>query len=546
MPAGRLCPRQERTYNARVRALGLAFLAIGLTATLTGAPAGRNDAAINRAFREFWSAADRSAAARHIEAVIKSGVSFEDAISRVRRGRAYDPNAPRGLQSGRTRTFDGIEHRYAFVVPESYNASRSYQVRVHLHGGAARPGPAAIDRIRTDSLPGTVEEIGVYPSAWADSMWWSARQADNLGRILERLKRTYNIDENRIYLTGSSDGGTGAYFMAFKDTTPWASFLPFIGDMMVLSSPAVGVDTEIFPGNAVSKPLYVVNGGRDRLYPAHVVQPYVGHLESLGARVVFRLYPESGHSTAWWPDERGAVEAFVREHPRDPLPDTISWETERTDRFNRAHWLVIDRLGASRGDSRLPDSNLFRRGREYDFGLRVNSASDAGRGISAVVPGSNAFRFGFHAGDRIVEADGKPVANGRDVSDSMQQWKIGAPLRFVVERGGRQVALQGVFEPAEVDVPPAPLFPRTKPSGRVDLARRGNGVEVSSQGVRALTLLLSPAMFDFGRPVIVVANGRTVFDGRIEPSVATLLKWAARDDDRTMVFGAELKIDLGE
>jgi hypothetical protein len=95
-------------------------------------------------------------------------------------------------------------------------------------------------------------------------------------------------------------------------------------------------------------------------------------------------------------------------------------------------------------------------------------------------------------------------------------------------------------------MPPTPIFPRRKPSGRVDLARRGTVVEASTEGVRAFTLLLSPSIFDFRRPVRVVANGRTVFDGMIEPDVAALLKWAARDNDRTMVFGAELKIELAQ
>ena len=56
------------------------------------------------------------------------------------------------------------------------------------------------------------------------------------------------------------------------------------------------------------------------------------------------------------------------------------------------------------------------------------------------------------------------------------------------------------------------------------------------------TLLVSPDAFDLAQPVKVVANGRTVFDGRVEPSLATLLKWAARDNDRTMLFAAELHI----
>lgn len=46
------------------------------------------------------------------------------------------------------------------------------------------------------------------------------------------------------------------------------------------------------------------------------------------------------------------------------------------------------------------------------------------------------------------------------------------------------------------------------------------------------------------QPVKVVANGREVFNARVDRSVATLLKWAARDNDRTMLYAAELHIKL--
>ena len=58
------------------------------------------------------------------------------------------------------------------------------------------------------------------------------------------------------------------------------------------------------------------------------------------------------------------------------------------------------------------------------------------------------------------------------------------------------------------------------------------------------TLQISPDAFDFAQPVKVVANGRTVFQGRVTKSVATLMTWAARDNDRAMLFGAELHIKL--
>ena len=46
----------------------------------------------------------------------------------------------------------------------------------------------------------------------------------------------YNIDENRVVVSGVSDGGTGAYYVAMRDTTPFASFLPLNGYWMVLAS----------------------------------------------------------------------------------------------------------------------------------------------------------------------------------------------------------------------------------------------------------------------------------------------------------------------
>jgi hypothetical protein len=145
-----------------------------------------------------------------------------------------------------------------------------------------------------------------------------------------------------------------------------------------------------------------------------------------------------------------------------------------------------------------------------------------------------------------VEVNGKAVDNGLDMVQIMERWVQGERVRLVVERGGQRTTLEGVFSPVEVERPPTPIFPRRKPSGRVDLARRGNVVEASTEGVRAFTLLLSPSIFDFRGPIKVVANGRTVFDGVVEPNVRTLLKWAARDNDRTMVFGAELNIELSK
>ncbi len=76
------------------------------------------------------------------------------------------------------------------------------------------------------------------------------------------------------------------------------------------------------------------------------------------------------------------------------------------------------------------------------------------------------------------------------------------------------------------------------------MARDENTVTARTQGVRRYTLLLSPDDFDFSQPVTVTTNGIVSFQGSVIPTVDVLLRWAATDQDRTMLFGAELEIEV--
>ena len=116
-------------------------------------------------------------------------------------------------------------------------------------------------------------------------------------------------------------------------------------------------------------------------------------------------------------------------------------------------------------------------------------------------------------------------------------------LTMVVSRDGSPVELAGLFDPTEV-TRAVPLFLHDSPHGRVDLVRNGNTVAASTQGVSEFTVLVSPDSFDFARPIKVTAGGRTLFEGLVKKDVATLMKWAARDNDRTMLFGAEVHVKV--
>ena len=83
--------------------------------------------------------------------------------------------------------------------------------------------------------------------------------------------------------------------------------------------PTVFEGARVIVGDArapIENATFIVNGGRDPLYPASVVDPYVARLKSGGVDLVYRPQPNAGHDTSWWPDIKEPFETFVTGHPR--------------------------------------------------------------------------------------------------------------------------------------------------------------------------------------------------------------------------------------
>ena len=86
------------------------------------------------------------------------------------------------------------------------------------------------------------------------------------------------------------------------------------------------------------------------------------------------------------------------------------------------------------------------------------------------------------------------------------------------------------------------FFQHSRRSGRVDVRKKGNTFDAVVRDVAKFTLLLSPDAIDFSRPVVVTVNGKQVHSAVVKKEVATMMRWAARDNDRTAIYGAELAI----
>ena len=294
----------------------------------------------------FWSASTEAEIESSKRQLMAQAPDIETLYQWLDAGPAFAQDVALGQQESARVDFDGTRYPFVYLIPETYDATRSYPVEFMLHGGVSRPewGPGGEWwRRGYDSLK-KEDRIVVVPAAWNAAFWWFENQADNLPSILRELKQTYNIDDNRVTLSGVSDGGTGAYFFAFKQSTEWAAFLPYIGHPGVLRNPQSGPGYKLYFENLMSRPLYIVNGENDPLYPVSSIEPFISILQEANIDHVFRAIEDGGHNTNWLPDEQPMIEQFKLDNPRDPFPNQLSWVTDRSDRYNRNLWMRIEEL----------------------------------------------------------------------------------------------------------------------------------------------------------------------------------------------------------
>lgn len=526
------------------------FVAVGLALAATTPAAGSQMPLpaqdLDAAVADFWAAASAEETDRAIERVLALDPDIETLWPLLRAGGVYDAEAPRGRRVLTRRNPEGVEYRTVAWIPAGYDPARRYPVRVYLHGGVSRPRRDEAAWWRNQERHARDDAIVLFPESWGETMWWQASQVENLAGVVNDLKRTYNVDENRVHLLGVSDGATGAFYHAFKAPTPWAGFLSFNGHPAVLASPSTAADGQMYVPNLRNRPFFVVNGGQDRLYPVASVVPFLQLFVDAGVVVDFRPRPEAGHDMQWWDEESPSIDAFITARTRRPRPDRLVWETESAARFNRADWLVITELGSVAGETDFDDFNeVTPRAPSTPIGFnRLGVLETGGLVLLDVVAGSIAEAAGVRAGDVLAAVNGRTVATVDDLREAVQAPRDGAGLEVEVEREGERLAFV-LMPPDDPPAGPARIaFPRPAPAGRVQLLRDGNEVRAVTRGVRRYTLLLSPEQFDFRQPIRVTTNGVLSFEGVVEPEPAALLRWAARDRDRTMLFGAELDVEV--
>jgi phospholipase/carboxylesterase len=111
----------------------------------------------------------------------------------------------------------------------------------------------------------------------------------NLNRILDEVRGRWNIDPERLLLTGMSDGGTFTYVTGLEAASPFthlapvsAAFHPMLAQM---------ADEDRLRG----LPIHIVHGALDWMFEVSLARQARKTLAAAGARVTYREIDDLSH-----------------------------------------------------------------------------------------------------------------------------------------------------------------------------------------------------------------------------------------------------------
>ena len=137
-------------------------------------------------------------------------------------------------------THGGLQRDYIIHIPSSYNVNTPIPLVFCFHGYGSNAS-TIMSYANFNYVSDTAGFIVVYPQGTLDnsgiSNWnvgWGGSTVDDIGfteALMDNLSTTYNIDNNRIYSTGMSNGGFMSFLLACQLSNRIAAIASVTGSM---------------------------------------------------------------------------------------------------------------------------------------------------------------------------------------------------------------------------------------------------------------------------------------------------------------------------
>lgn len=416
----------------------------------------------------------KKATEEFVEKIKDAGCSIEDVERLLRMGRvSYGNEKPKSKmvkmefkgkdgEVKKTLKFplhdiqcENVDYKTSFLlyVPKSYKPTKQTPLLVVGHGGNGAMNAAYATKAALSGTLGwlpIVEKKGMILVAPLSERGWGPIGNSIIFSLISWTQRQFNIDPDRIYLTGHSMGGHLSHRSAI-----------FLGDRWGAVSP--------------------MSGGYD----------YVDEKHPKASRGMINV---PGYAT------------FGKKEPYD-----INKYNHKIDKWtteNNYDWIHVEKPGGHEIYSdELPKVADFMLARPRNL-YRDRAYGYAGMSVVYDNPGKNPKWSKQHT-----------WTPDRPIQRSTSHW-----LR---------------------------MYPRSKDTPKENRQQRvwaeykgNNHFKLTSENARRVRLYLHPKMVDLSEPIVVTANGETVFDAKVEPNIETMIELVREFDDRGRIFHAAIDVDI--
>ena len=235
-----------------------------------------------------------------------------------------------------------------------------YPVFIYLHGSGPRENEWAtglrLARMFQDGP--SMYIVPQIPQEGEWYRWWQRSKQWAWEKILRILLSMPEVDKNRIYVFGISEGGYGSQRLASVYADYWAAAGPMAGGEPLVNAPVENI------GNV---PFSFLTGDKDYMFYRHLLTKTTGEKLDSMQRIYpneykhrVELIPDKGHSIDYTP-----TTPWLAQHKRNAQPRHFIWENLEMDGLKRNAFYNLQVL---------KEDNAFRT--QYEFTANADNSID--------------------------------------------------------------------------------------------------------------------------------------------------------------------------
>ena len=328
-------------------------------------------------------------------------------------------------QSQTTFTIQSAGMETYIHLPEKYNPKKAYPLILVLHGAGdtGRNLRGAWANTRTDWGQKVRANYIVAAPTWRPARWWEWPRGKDIYTVLEDVKNAFNVDTNRVILTGFSNGGHSTWSLGMKQPSLFAGLAPQAG--LPVSEAGRGMDLEMLAA-LMHLPVFLINSADDRICPAAATQQVAARYRQLGYNnFTHKEFPSGGHTAhfEFW----GKLFEWIKKRKRVLYPKKFVFFSDHQE-LDTAYWLRLEGIS---------------RRAKVSAEVKANTVS---------LKVENATRLTVYLSDRIVDLD-RPVrivVNGKKQFSGLLKRSAATAVEEALRRNDRHAVFAAAVE---VDVP---------------------------------------------------------------------------------------------